>query len=460
MRKTRLCVVVAGLMGLSAHQLSLAEEGVESSAGQFAAEEIETFEVNHKFTMETASGPEDARLGADRDQSYSLRYEPTLIWYSPEKRWPKWRTLVRGWIAYDSGSAVSSLQDERREQAEGWNAELREFYVTRNLIGDDPRFSLSFGRQRYSDYLGLWWDDTFESVRFSYQDDTARGFVAAGQKFYNYNSDVNRLDPSEEDIALLMGEYGRSWRIGHWAGIRLMYEDDHSGADLDDPDDFTGFRYGVFAQGEYASGSRLNDYHLELAAVTGDRDEVAQAGSRTVDINGWAAIGEVGTQMIDWRWSPRFSFRAGITDKPDEDQDGFYLNSIQSDRQVTDDNFSTRLVSSFMGLQVSNLAYYGVGVEFSPTERSGVNMRLSDLYLRNPDADMPIRSVVPQDPDSRSLGQVFDVSYSWQRFPEAYKGRLLSVDTLLSAGYFFAGPATGDLDDEYQLTLGVVVRYR
>ena len=51
------------------------------------------------------------------------------------------------------------------------------------------------------------------------------------------------------------------------------------------------------------------------------------------------------------------------------------------------------------------------------------------------------------------------MNFYWQSFPLAYAGRQFDMNTLVSAGYFFAGPATGNLDDDFQLTLSVVMRY-
>ena len=452
-------MAVLGLL-LSTSPGSWAQDAAAPQLGELPfAEDIITSEVRNKVTLQGGYGPEDSLLGADRESFYSLRYEPTFIWYSPEKRWSRWQVFTRGWLAYDSSASATPLQEDNQQQVEGFNAELREFYVRRNLLGDDPRFSLTVGRQRFADRLGIWWDDTFEAIRFDYNDSFSRGFVAAGQQFYYYNSDVHQLDPLDEKIFHLFGEYAWRWQNSHWAGVRLMYERDHSGRELDDPNDFDGVRYGVFATGDGIVSPWLSDYHIELAAVHGERETFNQLGSDNTDIRGWALLTELGKRYDDLPWKPRLVIRSGLTDKPNEDADGFYLNRIQSDRLVNQDTYSTRLVSSFVRLDIRNLVYYGLGVELQPIERTSMDVRLSQLWLRNREGGLPVRTNTPQDTTSSNVGQVLDLNYYWQSFPLAYRGRQFDMNTLLSASYFRAGSATGDLDDDYQVSLGIVMRY-
>jgi len=433
-------------------------EGAALPALPFS-EEIITSEVRNKFTLQTGYGPAESLLGDDRETFYSLRYEPTFIWYSPEKRWSKWEVFTRGWLAYDSSTNSSAFSTDDRQNIEGFNAELREFYVRRNLLNDDPRFSIAAGRQRYADKLGLWWDDTFESVRFDYTDSRNRGFFAFGKKFYNYNSKVNELDARDEKIYNAMGDYAWRWRDNQWAGVRLSYQKDHSDQSLDDSSDFDGWRYGVFATGDLLSTPIISDYHVEFANVVGTRENIDRAGVTDTDIHGWALITEFGRRFYDAPWQPRVVLRSGLTDKPSDDADGFFLNRIQSDRLINEQTYSTRLVSSFVRLDMRNLLYYGLGVETKPTSRSSLDLRVSDLRLRNRNGALPIRTNEPQDTSSNSIGQVLDLNYYWQSFPLAYAGRQFDMNTLVSAGYFFAGPATGNLDDDYQLTLSIVMRY-
>ncbi|SDU34941.1 alginate export family protein [Halopseudomonas salegens] len=452
-------VMVAGVLLVTGSSVWAQDEAARPMGELPFADQVVTYEVRNKVTVQGGIGPEDSLLGADRESFYSLRYEPTFIWYSPEKRWPRWQVFTRGWLAYDSSSSVTPLQEENQERVEGLNAELREFYVRRNLLGDDPRFAVTVGRQRFADRLGIWWDDTFEAVRFDYTDSYSRGFAAAGQKFYYYNSDVNQLDPRDKDVFYAMGEYAWGWQNRHWLGVRMLYEHDYSGRQADDPEDFTGIRYGLFASGDGILSPWLSDYHVELAAVYGERETPSLSGTESTDIRGWALLTELGKRFDDRPWSPRLVMRAGLTDKPKEEADGFYLNRIQSDRLINQETYSTRLVSSFVRLDIRNLVYVGLAAELQPTARTSLDVRASQLWLRNRERGLPVFTNTLQDTGSKSVGQVLDLNYYWQSFPLAYRGRHFDMNTLLSASYFRAGSATGDLDDDYQVSLGIVMRY-
>ncbi len=468
------------LYGLSALTLALLHSHAwaedEIAPALPFAEPVITSEVFHKLTLQTGYGPQDSTIGNNRESFQSYRYEPSFIWYSPEKRWAKWQVFGRAWINYDTSQASTALQEdnntdrEARERPEYFYSELREFYVRRNLLWDDPRYSVTMGRQSYFDRYGIWWDDTFESVRFNYQDSFSSGFLAAGQKLYYYNTDVNSLDETDEDIFYAMGEYAWRWKQGHTAGVRMLYENDHSDNNVNDRQDFEGLRAGLFFDGQNLNAGPISDYHLELATLAGDIDSIDSNGARTSgSTRGWALLGEVGKRFQDLPWTPRFALRAGITDKPDDENDGFYLNRIQSDRVVELERYSSRLISSFINVNVRNLQYYGIALETQPTPRTSLDFKISDLYLRNENGELPIRidsdqrqrrnlEIAEGSNNGRSVGQVVDVNYYWKMFPIAYEGKHLDLNTLVSASYLRAGDAVASGDD-YQLTLGIVMRY-
>ena len=424
-----------------------------------AATRPSAVELNHKLTLQGGYGPENSQLGNDGKGFYGLRYEPALSWRSSEPQWPKWQAFARAWLNYNSASQASTgLQQENSQQVEYFSAELREFYVRRNLLGDDPRFALSLGRQRYSDHFGIWWDDSLESLRLSFDDTFARGFVALGQKLHSYNSDSQALDASERDIAYAMGEYALRWSGENWAGLRLLLEQDYSGRDADDPSDFEGGRVGLFFHGDEPSVTPLfSDYRLELALLDG---RVELASGEEQDRHGWALLGEIGKRFAERPWSPRLALYGGITDKPDASNDGFYLNAIQSDRVANPETYSSGLVSAFIGVDLHNLAYYGIALESRPQPRHYLDLRLTDLHLRDADGDLPLSLAEPAERNgSRSLGQTLDLNYYWAMFPYAVQDKHMQINALLTASYFRAGDAIGNLDNDSQLSFGVVLRY-
>ena len=423
--------------------------------------------LTHKVFMRTGYGPDETRLGEDRRTFFSLRYEPSYRWFSPEQRWAKWEAFGRLWLNYDTDP--NALQDNegndenlsRRRHA---YSEAREFYIRRNLLGDDPRFSATFGRQRFSDRFGIWWDDSIEALRLDYNDSFASGFVAVAEKFYYYNSDDNRLDPQDKNIRYLMAEYAWRWHADHWIGARLLHEDDHSGSSPDDRQDFDGLRYGVFLRGDTRElTSLISDYQLEVVRLDGTQDITQNNGQRDRgDKRGWAVVGDVGKRFESLPWTPRVGFTAGLTDRPDDSgSDGFSLNRIQSDRRNDPFSYSSRLVSNLVSVNLSNLAFYGVSLETRPTDRSQLDVRLSDLRLRNASAQLPLRTTnegVVRDTGSSHLGQVMDINHYWRMFPLAYDGKRIQLNTLTSLSYFRAGSAL-EIGDDYQVTLGITLTY-
>lgn len=434
------------------------------------AESADTFEIHHKLSLQGGYGPKDSTLGQDYEPFYGVRYEPSLSWFSPQAEWPVWQGFARAWLNYNSSQASTPFQEQNpaseRPQVEHSNAELREFYLKRNLLGGDPRFSLSVGRQRFADHYGIWWDDSLESLRLNYLDDFASGFIAVGQRFYNYNSDAFSLEDNTRSIAYGLGEYSWRWHPKHWAGVRMLLEYDHSGADVDDPRDFKGGRAGLFAHGDELRWGVISDYRMELIALKGRVETIdGSAVEERQNSSGWAFVGDIGKRFDDWPWQPRFALRGGITDKPSNEFDGFGFNDLQSDRVSGRETYSSGLLGSFIGINLRNLAFYGLAVETRPLPRHYFDIRLSDLYLCDGEGELPMR-VSPELLETsgaitgdESLGQVLDLNYYWEMFPTAFYGRQLSFDLLLSAGYFKAGDAIRGLDDDYQLSFGAVLRY-
>ncbi|MEW6460550.1 MAG: alginate export family protein [Pseudomonadota bacterium] len=423
--------------------------------------------LTHKLFMRTGYGPDETRLGEDRRTFFSLRYEPSYRWYSPEQRWARWELFGRLWLNYDTDpNALQNTEgsDENLSRRRHAYSEAREFYARRNLLGDDPRFSATFGRQRFSDRFGIWWDDSIEALRLDYNDSFASGFVAVAEKFYYYNSDDNRLDPRDKNIRYLMAEYAWRWHADHWIGARLLHEDDHSGSSVDDRQDFDGLRYGIFLRGDTRQlTSLVSDYQLEAVWLDGTQDITQANGQRErSDKRGWALVGDVGKRFESLPWTPRVGLSAGLTDRPDDSgNDGFSLNRIQSDRRNDPFSYSSRLVSNLVSVNLSNLAFYGISLETQPTDRSQMDMRLSDLRLRNASAQLPLRTTTDglvRDSGSSHLGQVLDINHYWRMFPLAYDGKRIQLNTLTSLSYFRAGSAL-EIGDDYQVTLGITLTY-
>ncbi|MBT1445096.1 hypothetical protein KJI95_11250 [Shewanella sp. JM162201] len=429
--------------------------GAHGFAAPMSAEPVSS-EWGHKLSVQGGYAPRDGVLGASSDDFYSLRYEPSFNWYSPDKQWHKWQVFARGWLAYDENAALVQEQDDAR--TDGFNAELREFFVRRRLLGDDPRFALTLGRQRYSDRLGLWWDDALESVRFDYQGSTSEGFLALGQKLASYNTDIDHLSDADDEVLYAFGEYALRWSSRHWLGGRAMLEHDHSDKDIEDRRDYQGYRLGLFAKGDAPLGSLLLDYHSEFAFIDGEREQYLQRQWQSVDVQGWAWLSDVGLQWSQLILKPRLSLQWGLTDKPTAADDGFFQNRIQSDRVRENDDFGTRLVSSFFRLEVRNLKYVGLGLRIEPASRQELNLRLTDLHRQTDLLPGALRTEQEMGSGTH-LGQMLDLQWYWEQFPRAFNGRVQQLNLLVGAGAFFPADAMGDMDTQYQLMLGLTARY-
>ena len=173
-------------------------------------------------------------------------------------------------------------------------------------------------------------------------------------------------------------------------------------------------------------------------------------------------VADVGKRFETLPWTPRVGISGGLTDRPDDSgSDGFTLNRIQSDRRNDPLSYSSRLVSNLVSVNLSNLAFYGIVLETQPTDRTALDMRISDLHLRNRSAQLPLRTTnegVVRDTGSSHLGQVLDINHYWRMFPLAYDGKRVQLNTLASLSYFKAGSAL-EIGDDYQLTLGITLTY-
>ena len=422
----------------------------------------ETLVLQQKLIVQGGYGPNNSSLGEDRKGFYSLRYEPSLTWYAPQRQFPTWQGFARAWLNYSSAQVTSPFQEPNEQQPEYFSAELREFYLRRNLLGDDPRYALSVGRQKFADNYGIWWDDTSEALRLDYTDTFSTALFAVARKFSNYNTDANSLTDNERDISYAMAEYALRWSEHNWVGTRLMYEQDDSDEDPNDRNDFRGGRLGLFAHGDDLRVSPLfSDYRLELAALEGDLDITDNLGdTQDEQVDGWALIGEIGKRFDQSPWTPRVSLRAGLTDSPSKQDEGFYLNNIQSDRVTNEETYTSGLLSSFVSVDLHNLAFYSLALETQPRPRHSFDLRLSDLHLRDAEGGIPLNLADGLTASgSKSLGQVLDTNYYWEMLPIGVYGQQMNLSLLASAGYFWSGDAVEGLGDDFQVNLGLVLRY-
>ncbi|HTN30740.1 MAG TPA: alginate export family protein, partial [Pseudomonas sp.] len=309
------------------------------------------------------------------------------------------------------------------------------------------------------------------------------GFLAIGERLSYYNSDGSSLEAGERDILYGMAEFAWRWHRNHWAGLRALHEDDHSGRAArlgangrpEDDSDFQGWRFGLFSHGNLIDAP-VSDYRLEAQYLDGTLLSLppAGAGAGAAPIamkstrSGWAVVAELGRRLPSLPWSPRLSLRSGLTDAPETANNGFYFNRLQSGRVSGQDSYSSGLLGSFVRIELHNVMFHGLAVETQPRPQHRFDLRLSTLSLRNSGAMNGQRTALPLSVSrdvrldkarGRTLGQVLDLTYHWELFPVAVNGRHLNLDVQLNAGYFHAGDALGDLDDDYQLSFSAAAHY-
>lgn len=404
--------------------------------------------VGHKLAAQLGYGPDDGRLGADPTGFGALRYQPTLNGYFPDRDWPLTEFHSRLWFDYKSSQTSTALFEDEDRRVEGTSMELRDFYVTRNRLLDDPRWSLGIGRQRYASLLGLWWDSSLESLRLDWFDSYSAGFLALGERFHTYNTSLGRLEPEERDIAYLFGQYGYRWAARHWFGVRWMTEVDHGSGE---GEKVSAARAGLYAYGLTPGRHFIDyDYWIELAALTGQIEEAGLDDSQR-HFNGWAIVAEAGSRFSRVPWQPRIGTRFGITDAASESYAGFYLNAVQSSRLIYEGRPSTGLAGSFINLTMTNTLFYGLLAEMRPARRTAVEIGLFDIRCRADDGPLPINRARTSDSCSGGrVGGVADLRITRDIYPRAFGHRQLNWQWIFNLGLFHSGGAISPATDDVQ----------
>ncbi len=427
------------------------------SIHSFARELNENWTLEQKATAQLGYGPSDSIIGQPMDSFYGLRYVPTLIWRSPDPNWPTWEAVLRGWINYSSSATSTAIIEDNRDTVEGTSAELSEFYIQRNLLWNDPRFSISLGRRKFSELYGYWWDDSLESIKFSAMDGDRASFIAIGRAFYRYNTEENELPEQNNDSTYIMSSYSRNLNFNNLVGMRFLMED--TGSDEPGYLDYEGYRLGVFTQGQNLNLGWLEDYYFEIIGLDGELSRNDGAGSST-DRSGWAVIAELGWQLTESSQPTRFAIRSVVTDKPDGPNDGFFQNSLQSDRVKRAEVYSTGLAGSFLELNVTNVAVLGFMLETQPCARCWMDFRIFNVDRRSNDGTIPL-DIAPSlySTDDKNLGQIFDFNYYWKMYPRVLAGSRADFNILFGAGYFIPGKALDSTSEKYQVSVGLEFRF-
>ena len=446
-----IAIVLAAPLVLSAQEVELLQGEQDGGLG-----------LHHKITAQVGYGPGINPIGGDETDFSVVRYAPALSWFGSDQTWPEWEIYTRIWFSYSSNGASNPVFEGEQSTPEGESAEWRDFYVRRNRLFGQQGLALTIGRQRFSNELGLWWDTSIESIDLSWKGEKSEGFVAIGSRFDTYNTEIKELDPREESIVYLLSEYAYEFAALQKVGVRFMVENDESDPwEVEDRFDIDAYRAGLFVSGRDLLSNVISDYHIEFVGLTGDVSELGRTGSNeSYDIDGWALAGEIGKDFRAAAWSPRIALRVGATDKSSGEGDGFYLNSIQTDRINVEGTYSSAMTGSFVALTMSNALFYGVRLELEPRVRQHLDVMVSDVYCHSRDGQLPItRARATDSCDERSVGQVVDLNYVWDMYPTVVSARRLNWRVMFNLGYFNAGSAIKPRDSEGQVLLSTEISF-
>ncbi|UTF59855.1 alginate export family protein [Gilvimarinus sp. DA14] len=414
----------------------------------------------NRLTAQAGYGPTLGEIGSDEEGFGVARYAPSLLWWGGEDAWPKWEVYTRLWFSYSSNGASSPVFEDDQDLQEGESAEWRDFYLKVNRLFGSPGVDLTIGRQRYSSELGVWWDNNLESLKLEWRQAHSDGFIAFGSRLATYNSAIDELPESEEEILYGFGQWRYSWRNKHYAGIRLMLEADQSEAyQAEDPYDVDATRYGLFFQAKDLDGW-FSDYYIDLIGIEGDLVEYAQDQKAQRDFSGWLAAAEFGKRFYDTAWRPRFALRATVSDEAQDRFDGYYLNSMESDRINIESQFRSAASGSLVELTMSNLLMYGVKMELQPRARQSLDVLITQISCRSATGVMPIERTRATDSCAEdNVGQTYDLNYVWDMYPTRAGSRKVDWRIMVNLSYFAAGSALTPKDSEYQALISTEINF-
>ena len=382
-----------------------------------------------------------------------VRYEPRYHWRSDHTEWHRWDAEIRAKLLVAAGRP-SSLQtdDNARIREDEHYGELRDAWIRRRLLFNQPALSLALGRQTYKDEQGLLWDLPAESLNLAWQASQWRGGLVVGEQLSAWRTDDPDLDPRDESIRRVLASLGQQWLPGHWWDLRVHYQDDNSGSQADRPEDvldvrdFTGYWAGLRLQGEGGSGPRIG-YTLNALFQEGDSQwyGISGTGNRLLDedrVQGYLWLAELYGRVDKGRWRPAFGVRLASTDRPESHRDGYFQSRVQSNRRPGVADLSTGVLGDLLDYEMHNLAFFAAWYRQQLWPRAELEVLAGALQRR--DATLAVRSPIrnPLVPGEEALGSVVNVALGWRSFPLAItERRQMQLSTRLSYSAFEMGDA-------------------
>ncbi|WP_031226972.1 alginate export family protein [Alcanivorax sp. P2S70] len=437
-------------------------------------EPLPRHEYDQRLYLSAGESPDFRQRFVDGNNETNsvFRYEPRYHWRSGETEWHRWDAEVRGKLLVAAGQP-SSLQtdDNGRIREDEHYAELRDAWIRRRMLFGQPSMSLALGRQTYKDEEGVIWDLPLESLNLDYQSTHWRAHLVAGQQFTTFRSDDSDLDPRDEDIFRVLAGVGKQWMPGHWWDLRLHYQDDDSGAqieqleDLLDVRDFTGYWAGVRLHGEGGKattvGYSVNALFQEGDLVRYEIDAVQGLIQSEDRIQGYLIQGELFGRLDRLSWRPSLGVRAATTDEPDYlVSDGYFQSRVQSNRRAGVADLSTGPLGDLLDYEMKNIAYAAAWYRQQLWPRvelevlAGSVQRLNDTVRVN----SPIRNPLVE--GETHLGNVANMALGWQSFPLAVsERRQMQLSARLSYSIFDMGEAYQRPEQIHQILFVIAGRW-
>ena len=437
-------------------------------------EPLPRHEYDQRLYLSAGESPDFRQRFVDGNNETNgvFRYEPRYHWRSGETEGHRWDAEVRGKLLVAAGQP-SSLQtdDNGRIREDEHYAELRDAWIRRRMLFGQPSMSLALGRQTYKDEEGVIWDLPLESLNLDYQSTHWRAHLVAGQQFTTFRSDDSDLDPRDEDIFRVLAGVGKQWMPGHWWDLRLHYQDDDSGAqieqleDLLDVRDFTGYWAGVRLHGEGGKattvGYSVNALFQEGDLVRYEIDAVQGLIQSEDRIQGYLIQGELFGRLDRLSWRPSLGVRAATTDEPDYlVSDGYFQSRVQSNRRAGVADLSTGPLGDLLDYEMKNIAYAAAWYRQQLWPRvelevlAGSVQRLNDTVRVN----SPIRNPLVE--GETHLGNVANMALGWQSFPLAVsERRQMQLSARLSYSIFDMGEAYQRPEQIHQILFVIAGRW-
>ncbi|MBM7059428.1 alginate export family protein [Pseudomonas sp. UL073] len=379
--------------------------------------------------------------------------------------------------------------DDSREPEKNYLA-LREFWVDYSGLTAYPGEHLRLGRQRVRSDDSTWWDTNIEAVHWVFDTTLLRAQLGAAERFSDYRTDIDDLDPKDEDRLHLFGALSGQWTPGHWVGVKVEHaQDDGDLADVGETvDDLSKTTrgdltwLGINADSDYFNprNTRPLSYWAQAIWMSGDVDTATQAnlgGQRVVTgktsghADAWATDLGLRWNVDDWRFGGGYARASGGTDD-DGDSDQFVQTGLQSNRSNFTGTRSRvhRFGEAFRGelsnLQVATL--FGAWQLRDEYDASLVYHRFWRVDDEAPTGDAGLSAALED--GEKDLGQEVDVvltRYFKQGLLPAGLASTLSLEDEPSAlvrlrgGLFFAGDAYGDDADStmHRVFVDVVWRF-